>query len=86
MPKGRFDSWSMDFVTDLPPCKGGYTGIFTCVDRLTKYVRLVPVRIGEGELRAEQVARLFFEHVVTIFGVPREVLHDRDPRFTGSFW
>ena len=58
----------------------------TCVDRLTKYVRLVPISIGAGELSAQTVARLFFERVVTVFGVPREVLHDRDPCFTGSFW
>ena len=85
MPQGRFISWSLDFITDLPEC-GGYTGIMCCVDRLTKYVRLVPVRIGAGELSAERVAKLFFVHVVAVFGVPREVLHDRDPRFTGSFW
>ena len=75
----------MDFITDLPEC-GGHNGIFTCVDRLTKFVRLVPVKIGAGELTGEQVARLFFDHVVALFGVPREVVHDRDPRFTGSFW
>ena len=77
----------MDFITDLPACGPlGYNGIFTCVDRLTKFIRLVPVVIGAGELSAETVARLFFANVVLLFGIPREVVHDRDPRFTGSFW
>jgi transposase-like protein len=29
------------------------------------------------------VARLFFDRVVRDFGVPRVVVSDRDPRFTG---
>ena len=75
----------MDFITDLPPC-GGFNGIYTCVDKLTKFVKLIPVSIGEGALSAPEVARLFFEHVVRLFGIPHVVLHDRDARFTAHFW
>ena len=32
----------MDFITDRPPC-GGFNGIYTCVDKLTKFVKLIPV-------------------------------------------
>ena len=53
VPPSRFHSWSMDFITDLPTCGAGYTGIFTIVDRLTKFVRLIPVSVGEGALSAE---------------------------------
>ena len=53
----------MDFITDLPLC-GGFNGIYTCVDKLTKFVKLIPVSIGEGALLAPEVAHLFFEHVV----------------------
>ena len=42
--------------------------------------------LGEGELSAEQVAHLLFDDVVRIFGLPDEVLHDRDPCFTADFW
>ena len=42
--------------------------------------------MGKGELSAEQVANLFFNTVVRLFGLPDEVLHDRDPRFTADFW
>ena len=42
--------------------------------------------MGDGELSAAAVARLFFDHVVRIFGVPHVVLHDHDPRFTSAFW
>ena len=29
---------------------------------------------------------LFFNAVVRLFGLPDEVLHDRDPCFTADFW
>ena len=53
----------MDFITDLPPC-GGFNGIYTCVDKLTKFVKLIPISIREAALSAPEVARLFFEHVL----------------------
>ena len=53
----------MDFITDLPPC-GGFNRIYTCVDKLMKFVKLIPVLIGEGTFSAPEVASLFFKHVV----------------------
>ena len=58
----------------------------TCIEGLLGYVRLIPCFMGEGELSAEHVAQLFFDSVVRMFGLPDEVLHDRDPRFTADFW
>ena len=75
----------MDFITDLPE-SNGYNCIFTCVEKLTKYVVTIPCKMGDGSLSASDVADLFFVHVVSRFGVPRSVLHERDPRFTSSFW
>ena len=39
----------MDFITDLP-LYGGFNGIYTCIDKLTNFVKLIPVLIGEGAL------------------------------------
>ena len=63
----------MDFITDLPLC-GGFNGLYTCIDKLTKFVKLIPISIREGALSAPEVARLFFEHVVRLFGIPHVVL------------
>lgn len=40
----KFESWLMDFSTSLPG-EDGYSAILTCVDRLTKLVRLTPTRM-----------------------------------------
>ncbi len=47
-----FESVSMDFVTHLP-MSHGYDGIFTIVDRFSKFVRFVPLA---GSADAPQVA------------------------------
>lgn len=75
----------MDFITNLPK-SNGYNAIFTCVERLTKLIRITPCSMGEGGLRATEIARLFFDNVVRHFGVPKVIVSDRDPRFTGAFW
>ena len=75
----------MDFITDLPPCNG-FNGIYTCVNKLTKFVKLVTVLLGEGALSAPEVAQLFFEHVVQLFGIPCIVLCHCDAHFIAHFW
>ena len=70
----------IDFIMDLPLCNG-YSDIFTCVDSLTKYCKLIPCFVHERALSAALVAKLFFDNVVRFFGVPGEVISDRDPSF-----
>ena len=85
VPSKKFEQWSVDFVTDLPPVNG-YNGFMTCVDKFLKFTRLIPVRFGSDSMTAPEVAQLFFDNVVRLYGVPQSVLHDRDPRFTSHFW
>ena len=75
----------MDFITGLPDING-YNALLVCVDKFGTLCRLIPCRAGENELSAPDIAKLFFEYVVCLYGVPRVVLHDRDPRFTAAFW
>ena len=52
------------------------------VDRFSKY--LVFMASLEA-CRAEEVAKNFFSHVVKHFGLPKDIVSDRDARFTGHF-
>ena len=72
-------------MTILPLCNG-FNAIMTCIEGVLGHMRLVPCLMGDGELSAEQVAHLLFENVVRTFGLPDEVLHDRDTRFSANFW
>ncbi len=75
----------MDFIPHLPP-SNGFSAVMTCVERLTKLVRVTPCKLGEGELDSVAVAHIFFDRVVCDFGVPRVIVSDRDARFMSSFW
>ena len=74
----------MGFISNLPPC-GRFNGLYTFVDKLIKFVKLIPVSIGEGALSAPEVACLFFEHVVQLFGILNVVLYDCKAHFTAHF-
>ena len=73
------------FITKLPLCDGN-NAFFTFIDRLMRYCWFLLYSVGDGDLSASSVAKLFFDNVVRFFGIPVEVILDRDPRFTACFW
>jgi hypothetical protein len=73
----------MDFITDLPRTASGNDAILVLVDKLTKFVHLVPT---QKTCTAESVSRLFLTHVYQYHGVPKVLISDRDPRFPSAFW
>ena len=76
----------MDFITGLPDING-FSALLVCVDKFGKLCRLITCRVGENELSAPTLAKLFFEHVVHLYGVPHIMLHDRDqdlPQLSGK--
>ena len=87
MPKRRFGSYSMDWITGFPPCGlFGYNAIYTVINKTIQAIRLTPCVLGAGDMSAEATAKLFFDGIVRHYGLPDEVLHDRGPRFTAEFW
>jgi transposase InsO family protein len=84
IPDAPWDSVSMDFITKLPQStKQRYDTVLVFVDRLTKYVILVPTVEAIG---AKGVGTLFVKHVYADHGLPRSLVTDRDTRFTAKFW
>ena len=76
----------MDWITGLSPCGPlGYNVIYTVVIRTTQAIRLTPYVLGAGEMSEEATAKLFFDGIIRHYGLPDEMLHDRDPRFTADF-
>ena len=82
VPQKPFESVSMDFISTLPKV-GEYTSILVVVDRFSKYAIFIPAPVN---CTAEETAYLFMKNVVKYFGVPQNIVSDRDSRFTGRFW
>lgn len=84
IPTGPWQSVSLDFLGPLPKQgKRGFDMLLVMVDRFTKMVHLRPTYLTAD---AQKVARVFYEAVVINHGVPRELVSDRDTRWTGAFW
>lgn len=82
IPSRPFEVVTMDFIPELPKSQG-YDNCFVIVDKLTKYGLFIPTTTG---ISAEDTAKLFFQHVVAHYGLPRQVISDRDTRWSASFW
>jgi hypothetical protein len=72
----------MDFIPELPECEG-YNNVFVLVDKLTKYVIFIPTTTTVTE---KGTAELFFQHIISQYGIPRQVITDRDIQWKGEFW
>ena len=72
----------MDFITSLPKSEG-CSNIMVVVDCYSKYATFIAAL---ADYKVDEAARLFVKHIVKIWGVPKSIVSDRDPRFTGCFW
>ena len=85
IPNNRWECVTMDFVGPLPRTRDGHDCILAVMDKLTKMVHLIATTIGVDN-DAAGAARLFFDEVVRLHGVPLSIISDRDSRFTSRFW
>lgn len=82
-PSQRWASVSMDFITPLPLTPRGHNGIYVVVDRLSKMIRLAPMK---PDCTAPVAAQLYHDHVYRHHGLPADVVCDRDRIFFSNFW
>ena len=82
-PSLPWQSCAMDWLTDLPVCKGGKDSILVVIDRFTKSVVLVPCCSTDP---VTKTAQRYLKHVVRRFGVQESLLSDRDPKVVSAFW
>ena len=52
------------------------------VNRLSKIMHFIPLRFGEGEADIIIMVKLLFNYIFKLYGLPRKIILDRDPRFT----
>jgi hypothetical protein len=83
IPTRPWSSISMDLITDLPLTSCGHDAIIVVVDRLTKLAHFIPCTT---KCSALDVAKMFHDNIFRLHGIPKEIISDRDPRFTSKFW
>jgi hypothetical protein len=82
VPVKIFSHVHIDIVGPLPAAGGGFSHLFTMVDRSTRWPEAVPLR---GVTNADCM-EAFFSGWVGHFGVPSTVISDRGVQFTSAVW
>ena len=80
-PDCRFDSIHVDIVGPLPPSKG-YTYLFTCIDRYTRWPEAIPM----ADATAESCASALLTGWISRFGVPTTITSDQGQQFESDLW
>ena len=82
IPEWKWESVTMDLVVGLPKIRS-YDAIWVIVDRLTKSAHFIPI---SASYSPERLAEIYIKEIVKLHGIPKNIVSDRDPRFTSRFW
>jgi transposase InsO family protein len=82
VPDHPWQHITMDFKS-FPKDKKGYDMVFAVVDRLGKRAVTIPCY---ATITAEESARIYYERIFPIFGLPESIVSDRGPQFVSAFW
>lgn len=72
----------MDFINELPKSVGKSV-LLAVVDRFSWYNHFIPMC---HLYTVVTVARIFFDNVVCLYGIPKTIVTDQDVVFTSTFW
>jgi hypothetical protein len=73
----------MDFITEFPKSTRQNDAIMVVVDKFSKSAHFIPVK---STCKAIDIANIFMKDIFILHGMPREIVSDRNTRFTASFW
>jgi hypothetical protein len=82
VPSSNCEHVTMDFNMDLPQVETGHDAILVAVDKLSKAMTLIPTKSAAF---SQQVEQLFLKDACRLHGLPRNIISDRDVRFSGTF-
>ena len=80
--KRPWDNVTMDFIIRLPKSEDN-DSIIVVVDKFSKYATFIAASIN---CTTEETTKLFLRHVVKYWGLPKYIISDHHPHFTGKFW
>jgi hypothetical protein len=84
---GVWKSIALDFIVKLLLSKEALTGvtydlILIVTDRLIKYAYFISYKEGST---AEELVYIFNRNVIANYGIPEEIISNRDKLFTSNF-
>ena len=72
----------MDFILGLPRTLRKFDPILLAVDWFSKMAHFLPYSKTSD---ASKVAKIFFDEIVKLYGLPKTIVSDRDVKFMSYF-
>jgi len=82
VPTLAWQTISMDFIDGLPKSQGK-SCVMVVVDKFTKYIHFLALA---HPFTAISIAKVFFDNIYKLHGLPDSIVSDRDKIFTSTFW
>ena len=79
---GPFCKWGIDFMECRPPSNDDHKYIIVAIDYFTKWAEAMPTFNNT----VETVVRFFFDHVITCFGVPKQLVSNHGTHFQNDMF
>jgi hypothetical protein len=83
IPKWKWETISMDFITGLPKLTKKNDAIMVVLEKLSKSTHFILVK---STCKAIDIANIFMEEIFRLHGMPKEIVSDQDTKFTSNFW
>ena len=83
VPEWKWEVISMDFITGLPMTWRQHDSIMVVVDKMAKAEHFIPVKSTHN---TDDIAKIFMKDIFRLHGLPKEIVSDRDVKFTSNFW
>ena len=74
---------SMDFMLGLPHTFRKHDSILVVVDRFSRLAHFLPCSKISN---ASKIAKLYFDKIVKLYGLPKTIVSDRDVHSMSYFW
>jgi hypothetical protein len=73
----------IDFISKFPKTTRKHNSIMVVVDKLTKVAHFIPIKLDHKETN---IANIYLKEIIKLHGIPKEIILERDPKFSSNFW
>jgi hypothetical protein len=73
----------MDFITGLPRSTKQNDANMVVLEKLSKDSHFIPIKSTCKEIC---ISNIFMKEIFILHGMPKEIISDRDTKFTSNFW